>query len=226
MKRTGMHRIRTEEAIEARIDTDTPSGMLRKRRSSRQRAAVQRSIHYLSGSLIVLLCLMFVSQSINPPDSALVGGQLAPVLGPYDGVWKGKEVSYTLAGQRLEEYESTYDFWSSSSEIQMLTIKREAADESVVVEHFVNKIERTVADGEPVLRSRVADGTGFGDIYRGSVMESNLIWHRIDDEVAHTRRSRLSGNEMHVEELFVPLKDPAKAYHVVGVFTRTVEQSQ
>lgn len=225
MKRNTMHQTRTEDTIEARIETDTPSAMLRKRRSARQRAAIQRSIHYVSGALIVLLCLMFVSQSINPPDSALEGGQLAPVLGPYDGIWTGREITYNLSGQRLKEYESIYDFWSSSSEIQMLTIQRQARGEQEIVEHFVNKIERTVADGEPVLRSRVADGTGFGDIYRGTVMESQLIWHRMTDEVAHTRRSRLSGNEMHVEELFIPLNDPAKAYQTVGVFKRTVTHS-
>lgn len=176
----------------------------------------QRIVFYVGGGGVGLAALLFIAKSMNPPDSALRGGDLIPRIGHWDGTWVGSEVSYTLSGHKLAEYNSTFQIWSKSSDVQTVTLVRRDEAGAETSQSWVNTVT-----GNGDLLSRSSDEGADAAPYAGSIDGGQLSWYRKTPGGLHTRRSWVRGATLHAQEIIVPAEGTGEAIVITGTFAKT-----
>ncbi len=177
----------------------------RKPVASQVRQTLNRALFYLAGGGVAFLALMFLAQSINPPDSALRTEDTMLILGPWDGLWEGTEWRLSLQGEVLEQYEITMEILSTSSTMQSVRIVRVSATEGVTSEFWLNQM---TPDGSVLVR-RGQHMDQYGQ-FEGVLLESGVVWTRENEEFSEIQRSWMASNQLHVDTVRFP-KDGTEA---------------
>lgn len=183
-----------------------------------QRHVLNRAMFYLVGGFVAFMALMFLAQSINPPDSALRSEEVMYLLGPYDGLWEGREWRLNLQGEVLERYDVTMEIISGSATMQTVRIRREPVTpgDSVEAEFWVNQL---TPDGSVLMRT----GHEQGDKgrFRGTMMDSGVLWTRENDEFTEVQRVWIGENLLHTDTIIIPKSPGAEPVMQSGQFRRT-----
>ncbi len=175
-----------------------------------------RAMFYLAGGAVAFFALMFLAQSINPPDSALRSEDMMLILGPWDGLWEGKEWRLSLQGEVIEEYDVTMEILSTSATMQSVRVIRTSQLEGTETEFWLNQM---TPDGSVLVRAG-QDRERYGR-FEGTLLESGVVWTRENDEFSEIQRSWTAGNQLHTDTVLIPKQAPGTPILTTGHLRRT-----
>lgn len=175
-----------------------------------------RLLFYLLGGLVVLLFLLALAQSFNPPDSALRDADMVLLLAPWDGNWRGQEVVRDVSGETLAIYDTTRSYFSASSTRQSAEIIRRSPSGMEFKEGWINSVL-----GNGLLRATTMGKSGEDKhVFEGRLEDGEVFWTRETQEATIVRRGRITGNQLLTEEVVFPKQPHIQATITTGNFTR------
>lgn len=182
---------------------------------------IQRlSFYFLSGGLLLVM-MLFVADSLNPPDSALQGKDMAVLLMPWDGEWVGEELLISSSGEILATFATSRQYQSQSATEQTESFTRVAEDGTVIEEFWINKaLDNSALFAQPNINKENIPP------FKGVLHKGMLVWSRQNEYGKVVRRTWITANVLNTEELHYPGSEKEEPYSIVGIYTRHTEPSQ